>query len=71
MIIAYPTILMMEWERKRWEADLYRRLLEGLDQAEYASPEEKQVVRKHVKDAWKRINKDKPLPSSPFLTPLM
>ncbi len=49
----------------------YKRLLEELDKAEYTSEEEKQLVRKHVEAAWKKVEKDTKGLISPILATLM
>ena len=40
------------------QKQLYDRFLEEIDKAEYTSEAERQLVRKHVEAAWKKIEKD-------------
>ena len=40
------------------QKQIYKRLLAELDKAEYASEAERQLVRKHIEAAWKKVEKD-------------
>ena len=53
MVIANPG-----WMTIVIQKQIYKRLLSELDKAKYASEEEKQLVRKHVERAWKKVEKD-------------
>ena len=53
MVIANPG-----WMTKLLQKQMYERLLAELDKAEYTSETEKQIVRKYVEAAWKKVEKD-------------
>ena len=53
MVIANPG-----WMTIVIQKQIYKRLLSELDKAEYTSDEERQLVRKHVERAWKKVEKD-------------
>ena len=53
MVIANPG-----WMTKLLQKQMYERLLAELDKAEYTSEAEKQLVKKHVEAAWKKIEKE-------------
>lgn len=53
MVIANPG-----WMTIVIQKQIYKRLLSELDKTKYASEEEKQLVRKHVERAWKKVEKD-------------
>ena len=53
MVIANPG-----WMTKLLWKQMYDRLLAELDKAEYTSDAERQLVRKHVEAAWKKVEKD-------------
>ena len=62
MLIANPG-----WMTKLLWKQMYDRLLAELDKAEYTSEAEKQLVKKHVEAAWKKVEKD----SKGFISPII
>jgi len=54
MVVANPG-----WMAIVIQKQIYKRLLAELDKAEYASEAERQLVRKHIEAAWKKVEKDK------------
>ena len=54
MAIIYSWFLLI----KPFQKQMYKRLLAELDKAEYTSEDEKQLVRKYVEAAWKKVEKD-------------
>ena len=61
MVVANPG-----WMAIVIQKQIYKRLLSEIDKAEYTSDEERQLVRKHVEVAWKKVERE----TKGFIPPL-